>query len=84
MHLKVAFELMPLIRVRLIVILRCTSVRLLGIILHSFFLCHLDYYHCFVVFFPLFLVFFYFCFVCAVVIMGSQPQMSLALPCRAL
>lgn len=27
---------------------------------------------------------FYFCLVCAVAIMGSQPQMSLALPCSAL
>lgn len=48
------------------------------------FLFHSDYYHCFVVFFPLFFSLVYFCLVCAIVIMGSQPQMSLALPCRAL
>lgn len=49
------------------------------------FLFHSDYYHCFVVFFsPFVFSLFYFCLVCAVVIMGSQPQMSLALPCRAL
>lgn len=46
------------------------------------FLFHSDYYHCFVVFFSFSL--FYFRLVCAVVIMGSQHQMSLALPCRAL
>lgn len=34
--------------------------------------------------FPFVFSLFYFCLVCAVVIMGSQPQMSLALPCRAL
>lgn len=34
--------------------------------------------------FPFVFSLFYFCSVCAVVIMGSQPQMSLALPCSAL
>lgn len=34
--------------------------------------------------FPFFFSLFYFCLVCAVAIMGSQPQMSLALPCSAL
>lgn len=52
--------------------------------LHPFFFFHSYYYHCFVLFSPLFLVCFFFCLVCAVVIMGSQPQMSLALPCSAL
>lgn len=48
---------------------------------------HSEYYHCFVVFlFHLFSVCFFSVrlWVCAVVIMGSQPQMSLALPCSAL
>lgn len=53
------------------------------LVLHSFFFFHSDYYHCFVLF-SLFFSLFYFCLVCAVAIMGSQPQMSLALPCSAL
>ncbi len=42
--------------------------RMLGVILHSFFFFYLDYFHCFVVFFPLFLV----CFISVWFVLSSS------------
>lgn len=60
------------------------SMRLIGLKLHSFFFFTQIIIIVLLCFSPFAFSFLYFCLVCAVVIMGSQPQMSLALPCRAL